>query len=479
MVTANGELGPNRDDGGASPADPWVDRVAVARSAGRSFAYRPDRMLCARGPWNRLPGSTRTDLLQLIGGPSPAVEGDSDVRGPLVLTGVADPVSAARHVRDEGVEAQVDHVFFATQVESGGVHGSPVMFGGVHGSPVMFGGVHGSPVMFGGVHGSPVMFGGVHGSPVMFGGVEGLGGACGWCRIDMGPPSGPATAPRKSTVRPSAAPKTMPTQAGGTGACRVVVVDTGLAADPFLPAGLRAQSAGRGIRDEPDADDDGNLDPAAGHATFIAALVEQLAPDARVEVRQVLSTFGDGSDSDVADTLWTLVDDPPDVVNLSFAGYSESDVAPLAIRNAVAELVARGTAVVAAAGNDATCRPAWPASLDGVVGVGALGPAGPAWFTNHGPWVRACAPGVDVVSRFFEVPISPAASQQSDVKALTEVARWAAWSGTSFAAPIVAGVLARAVLAGATPEQAVARLIDDPDLVRLAGLGTIINERPW
>jgi len=439
MVTANGELGPDQGDGGAPPADPWVDRVAVARSAGRSFAYRPGRMLCARGPWNRLPGSTRTDLLQLIGGDSPAVEGDSDVRGPLVLTGVADPVSAARHVRDEGVEAQVDHVFFATQVESAGVHGSPVMFGGV----------------------------------------GGLGGACGWCRVDMGPPSGTATAPRKSTVRSSAAPKTMPTKAGGTGACRVVVVDTGLAADPFLPAGLQAQSAGRGIRDEPDADDDGNLDPAAGHATFIAALVEQLAPDAKVEVRQVLSTFGDGSDSDVADTLWTLVDAPPDVVNLSFAGYSEGDVAPLAIRNAVAELVARGTAVVAAAGNDATCRPAWPASLDGVVGVGALGPAGPAWFTNHGPWVRACAPGVDVVSRFFEVPLSPAASQQHDVRALTEVSRWAAWSGTSFAAPIVAGVLARAVLAGATPEQAVGRLIDDPDLVRLAGLGTIINERPW
>ncbi|HEU4701597.1 MAG TPA: D-alanyl-D-alanine carboxypeptidase, partial [Conexibacter sp.] len=31
-----------------------------------------------------------------------------------------------------------------------------------------------------------------------------------------------------------------------------------------------------------------------------------------------------------------------------------------------------------------------------VLGVGALDDDGPAWFTNHGPWVQACAPGVDV-----------------------------------------------------------------------------------
>ena len=39
--------------------------------------------------------------------------------------------------------------------------------------------------------------------------------------------------------------------------------------------------------------------------------------------------------------------------------------------------------------------------------------------------------------------------------------------GTSFAAPIVAGVLAGAVLAGWAPGQAVARASDDPGLLRL------------
>jgi hypothetical protein len=86
----------------------------------------------------------------------------------------------------------------------------------------------------------------------------------------------------------------------------VVVVDTGLADAPFLQAELN-QVGGSGARDESDADDDGNLDPAAGHATFIAAIVGWLAPGATVEVRQVLSTFGDGSKSDVAATLRGLL----------------------------------------------------------------------------------------------------------------------------------------------------------------------------
>ena len=47
---------------------------------------------------------------------------------------------------------------------------------------------------------------------------------------------------------------------------------------------------------------------------------------------------------------------------------------------------------MASAGNDALSRPVLPAALPGVVGVGALGPGGPAPFPNYGPWVDACAP---------------------------------------------------------------------------------------
>jgi len=133
----------------------------------------------------------------------------------------------------------------------------------------------------------------------------------------------------------------------------------------------------------------------------------------------------------------------------------------------IAVIQAQGTVVVASAGNDASCRPSWPAALPGVVSVGALSPWGVAPFTNYGSWVRACAPGVGVISRFF--------TGGGVVKDYG--AGWAAWSGTSFAAPIVAGVLAHSVnVDGISPQQAVARHVDEPHLFRLAGLGTVVND---
>ena len=40
-------------------------------------------------------------------------------------------------------------------------------------------------------------------------------------------------------------------------------------------------------------------------------------------------------------------------------------------------------------------------ALPEVVGVGALGPTGPAPWSNYGPWLDASAPGTDLVSSFF------------------------------------------------------------------------------
>ena len=48
-----------------------------------------------------------------------------------------------------------------------------------------------------------------------------------------------------------------------------------------------------------------------------------------------------------------------------------------------------------------SCRPYFPAALPGVIGVGGLDRGGPAWFSNFGSWVDACAPAVNIVSTFF------------------------------------------------------------------------------
>src|SRR5690606_9519022 len=100
-----------------------------------------------------------------------------------------------------------------------------------------------------------------------------------------------------------------------------------------------------------------------------------------------LSTFGHGDDADIAAVIDAIPDgDLPEIFNLSFGGFTEDDLPPIAIADALRRVVDRGSVVVASAGNDGGCRPSWPAALPEVVSVGAVGPYGPAWFSNFGPW---------------------------------------------------------------------------------------------
>ena len=133
-----------------------------------------------------------------------------------------------------------------------------------------------------------------------------------------------------------------------------------------------------------------------------------------------------------------------------------------------------GIVVVASAGNDSTCRPTFPAAIPGVVSVGAIGPDGPAWFSNYGSWVRACAPGMDIVSSFFKV--YNGAEVPSGGRDIDSFKSWATWSGTSFSAPAVVGALVREMrLSSCSPTDAVKRIIDAPWLGRIPGLGTVVN----
>jgi subtilisin family serine protease len=257
----------------------------------------------------------------------------------------------------------------------------------------------------------------------------------------------------------------------------IVVLDTGLAAGDLLPNALNGV-VGLGSEadwvEKPDEDGDERLDPVAGHGTFIAGVIERIAPRCRLKVDGLFPGFGQADEVKVSDKLQELArmgeaypEDHVDILNLSFSGYTLHGMAPLA--QAVIQLQLAGTVVVASAGNDGTCVPAYPAAFPGVISVGAIGPSGPAWFTNYGPWVRACAPGVDIVSTFFT-------EWKRDKD--EEFTGWARWSGTSFAAPAVVGALAAAMQRrpGMTPKEAVAEVIDDPTLMRIPGLGTVVNQ---
>ena len=132
---------------------------------------------------------------------------------------------------------------------------------------------------------------------------------------------------------------------------------------------------------------------------------------------------------------------------------------------------------VASAGNDGSCRPTWPASFENVIAVGALGPNGKAWFSNYGPWVDACAPGVDIVSCFFDL------GEEADYDG-EDFNGWACWSGTSFSAPIVAASIAWEWMCCGEREHAGAPLgdpatprwlLDRPGHFRYPWLGTVVN----
>jgi hypothetical protein len=252
---------------------------------------------------------------------------------------------------------------------------------------------------------------------------------------------------------------------------RVVVLDTGFAGS-LKPAALAALQVPQAQWEAPDENRDTELDPAAGHGTFIAGVVEQLAPGCDLRVERVLSTFGDGDEVEIAQRIMS-VGPGARILNLSFGGYVLEHPGVLAV--AIRAVQASGGVVVASAGNDATCRPTYPAAFPGVVGVGALGPNGPAPFTNYGPWVRACAPGVDVLSSFFKEFKGPGVAAAAGAVDPDNFAEWALWSGSSFAAPVVTAALARELLRGASPAEALHRVIDAPGLLRIPDLGTVVN----
>jgi len=196
---------------------------------------------------------------------------------------------------------------------------------------------------------------------------------------------------------------------------------------------------------------------AYGHGTHVAGLVALVAPEAQILPIRVLDADGMGNIWVLAEALRYAVDpdnnpatdDGADVINLSL-----STTRPTQLLTEIVHLVTcdnddsddgddhgddddcltparRGVVVVAAAGNNASSTPEYPAA-EGVPSALAVAASSPADvlanFSNYGGWVHVAAPGEAITSA---VPGGG----------------YATWSGTSMAAPFVAGqaALVRAV----------------------------------
>jgi hypothetical protein len=112
------------------------------------------------------------------------------------------------------------------------------------------------------------------------------------------------------------------------------------------------------------------------------------------------------------------------LVNLSLGTYIYDE----ALHASVHALDTTGILIIASAGNDNTSKPFYPAAFPEVLGVcsSTRHTRVKAAYSNFGPWVSLCAPGLQYVTR----PLQP-----GDIA-----------SGTSFASPMVTGTLGQLLL---------------------------------
>lgn len=208
----------------------------------------------------------------------------------------------------------------------------------------------------------------------------------------------------------------------------VAVLDTGVDATHPVLAG-RLGPAWDYVDDDADPaehrngrDDDGDLaaDESYGHGTYVAGVVALMAPEARILPMRVLDSDGQGNLFVVAEAIRDAVDAGANVINLSFGNATKPK--PAALEEAIKDARKRGAVVTASAGNESSTVEQYPALLSELLGVGALAADGKrlAPFSNSGSWVDVAAPGDRVVG-----PVPGG--------------RYAYWSGTSVAAPFVAG----------------------------------------
>ena len=183
-----------------------------------------------------------------------------------------------------------------------------------------------------------------------------------------------------------------------------------------------------------DGDDD-DVNDWYGHGTHVAGTVGAqhlggvgaMAGVCRASQLMALKALGDdgyGFQSWTSAAVEYAALNGAKVANMSLGGTYQSMSEYLAIEAAGRD---HGVIVVAAAGNESSSIPSYPAGYDlnNIISVAAINSAGTlAGFSNYGPeWVDLCAPGVDILSTKrgggFEYK-----------------------NGTSMAAPHVAGVVA-------------------------------------
>ncbi|GAB2611176.1 S8 family serine peptidase [Kribbella endophytica] len=173
------------------------------------------------------------------------------------------------------------------------------------------------------------------------------------------------------------------------------------------------------------------------HGTMVAGIIAASTNDsrgiagvawnARILPVKVLQANGSGSDSAIVDGINWAASHGARVINMSLGGPSYNAV----MHNAIKAAVAKGIVVVVSSGNEYSNVPHYPGSLPEVISVGATDSNGAlVTFSSWGDNVDLAAPGWKIMSAYPRRLTDPGYLPYANA------------SGTSFSAPIVAGVAA-------------------------------------
>ncbi len=247
---------------------------------------------------------------------------------------------------------------------------------------------------------------------------------------------------------------------GGSGV--VAVLDTGVQANHRDLVG-RVLPGYDFVNDDSDAADDN------AHGTWVAGIIGANPNDAygiagiswtdKILPVKIMNSAGSGDTADLTSGIIWAADNGATVINMSVGGFPTTQY----VQDAVNYAWNKGVVLVGAAGNNGVQEDFFPASFTNVVSVSATQVNDEfANWSSFGPKVDVSAPGASVQTTNCTVCTYGGHDTWGDHTYI---------SGTSFATPNVAGVLAliRARYPAYTPAQVVSRLTATVDDLGYAG----------
>lgn len=196
---------------------------------------------------------------------------------------------------------------------------------------------------------------------------------------------------------------------------KVCICDTGEPSHPFLNAQIKGSS---NFTTDP-AVSDGH-----GHSTHVAGIVSEIAPKSELYFAKVLSDKGQGSSASVSNGIDWCISKGSNIINMSLGSPVSSPQIKASIDNAVN----KGILVVAAAGNSGQSQDrntmGYPARYEEALAIGSIKEnLAVSQFSSSGEEGDIVAPGEKILSTWKDN-------------------KFIVLSGTSMAAPYVAGVAA-------------------------------------